>query len=146
MAVNKRSVWLLSPTLKATTRTKRGKEIHRKVQDDSIAPSNIMDFFDWIKTKPNYFAYLSKEMMLTTDDQIVLTCAYATNCIIVSCKCRGECEINSNWEFIYHSYFIFIRFCCSRLFYCPKNHWFLLGFADFGKETCDFPFLLLLYY
>jgi len=36
-----------------------------------------------------------------------------------------------------------IDFYVTKLFICMG---LVLGFADFGKETCDFPFLLLLYY
>ena len=57
-----------SSSLKAATRTKRGKGIRRKVQNDSIAPTN-------------WHAFLSEELMINTDGQTELTCAYATTCI-----------------------------------------------------------------
>ena len=70
-----------SPSLKATTRIKRGKGIRRKVLDDSIAPSNWHGFLRLDQNKSELFSYLSKEILLCTDDEIVVTCAYATNCI-----------------------------------------------------------------
>lgn len=69
-----------SSSLKAATRTKRGKGIRRKVQNDSIAPSNWHAFLRLDQNKTELFAYLSKELMVSTDNQIILTCAYATNC------------------------------------------------------------------
>ena len=65
------------PSLKASTRMKRRKGIRRKLQDDSIAPTNW--WLDQIKTK--LFAYLSKEVLLHFEDDMVLTCAYDTTCI-----------------------------------------------------------------
>ena len=71
-------------SLKAATRTKRGKGIRRKVLDDSIAPTNWNGFLRLNQNKTELFAYLSKELMPCADDDTVLTCAYATTCITSS--------------------------------------------------------------
>ena len=65
----------IESSLKAATRMKRGKGVRRKVQDDSIAPSNWHGF---LRLDQN----LSKEMLSCADDETVLTCAYATNCVV----------------------------------------------------------------
>ena len=69
------------PSLKASTRMKRGKGIRRKVQDNSIAPTNWRGFLRLDQNKTELFAYLSKEVLLHVEDDMVLTCAYDTTCI-----------------------------------------------------------------
>ena len=71
-------------SLKAATRTKRGKGIRRKVLDDTIAPTNWNGFLRLNQNKTELFAYLSKDLMTCTDDDTVLTCAYATTCVTSS--------------------------------------------------------------
>ena len=69
-------------SLKAATRTKRGKGIRRKVQNNSIAPTNWHAFLRLDKKKTELFSYLSEKLMINNiDGQIELTCAYATKCI-----------------------------------------------------------------
>ena len=68
-------------TLKAATRARRGKGIRRKVQDDSIAPTNWHAFLRLDENKTELFNYLSKEMILSSSDDFVVTCAYDMNCI-----------------------------------------------------------------
>ena len=68
-------------TLKAATRTRRGKGIRRKVQDDSIAPTNWHAFLRLDENKTELLNYLSKEMILSSSDDFVVTCAYDMNCV-----------------------------------------------------------------
>ena len=69
------------PSLKASTRMKRGKEIPCKVQDDSIAPTNWHGFLRLDQNKTELFAYLSKEVLLHAEDDMVLARAYDTTFI-----------------------------------------------------------------
>ena len=60
---------------------KRGKGIRRKVQDDSIAPTNWSGFLRLNQNKTELFASLSKGVLLHAEDDMVLTCSYDTTCI-----------------------------------------------------------------
>ena len=69
------------PNLKVSTKMKRGKGIQRKVQDDSIAPTNWRSFLRLYQNKTELFAYLSNEVLLLSEGDMILTCAYDTTCI-----------------------------------------------------------------
>ena len=69
------------PCLKASTRIKRRKGIRHKVQEDSISPKKWRGFPMLNRNKAEVFAYLSKELLLHAEDDMVLTCPYDTTCV-----------------------------------------------------------------
>ena len=65
---------------------------------DSIAPTNWNGFLCLNQNKTELFAYLSKELVTCTDDDILLTCAYATTCVTSSGQMASSFNSPCNHE------------------------------------------------
>ena len=50
-------------SLKTATRVKRGKDVRRKVQENSVEPTNWKDFLHLDQNKTELFHFLSKTMI-----------------------------------------------------------------------------------
>ena len=70
-----------NPSLKAPTWMNRRKGIRCKVQDDSIAPKNWNGFPLLDQNNTELYPYLSGEVLLHAEGDIVLTCPYDTTCV-----------------------------------------------------------------
>ena len=69
-------------SLKASTRVKRGKGIHKKVLDKSVAPTNWRNFLHLDQNKTELFLYLSTTIIQHGDrEDVIMICAYDDTCI-----------------------------------------------------------------
>ena len=67
--------------LKTATRVKRGKGFPRKVQENSVAPTNWKRFLRLDQNKTELFFFLSKTVISLGRENETLVCAYDDICI-----------------------------------------------------------------
>ena len=67
--------------MKSITRVKRGKDVRRKVQENSVAPTKWKSFLRLDKNKTELLRFLSKTVISLGREDETPVCAYDDTCI-----------------------------------------------------------------